>query len=377
MTPPLVPQELLQKSDKILFIAHLALGDFTYMQNCFRAFSEAYPHIQIHIWVDELRRTSRQEQWEHLKKYSLYDWLADCPYIAKVYNQTYSPALLQQSKREAQQQDYPIVISLGLLHRNFYARLARNLSPHGFVAGQTKRARLLDIHKHLAYRKLDAKIPDYVVKSGPKKHISEIYADWFALLFGIRIAATALFPFVDIPERWHEYARNQLVQWQFPVDKSSRQGRKVFFINAFSKSIERNWPLERVLTLIRTMRQQESWRDIYFVINVVPEQMDDAKKLFDQNPIKDARLFSATDNFFQLPAILSLCDLIISVETAVMHLANAVHVPVIALMRLTSPEWTPLDQANSTIIHVVNRDDWVDSIQVDAVMAVLLEQTSA
>jgi hypothetical protein len=32
----LIPADLLQKSDKILFIAHLALGDFTYLQNFFR-----------------------------------------------------------------------------------------------------------------------------------------------------------------------------------------------------------------------------------------------------------------------------------------------------------------------------------------------------
>jgi ADP-heptose:LPS heptosyltransferase len=44
-------------------------------------------------------------------------------------------------------------------------------------------------------------------------------------------------------------------------------------------------------------------------------------------------VFLSAENFFQLPAMLSWCDLIISVETAVMHLANAVHVPVIALMR--------------------------------------------
>ena len=55
---PLIPAELLQKSDKILFIAHLALGDFTYLQNGFRAFAAAYPHMQIHLWVDEVRRTS-------------------------------------------------------------------------------------------------------------------------------------------------------------------------------------------------------------------------------------------------------------------------------------------------------------------------------
>jgi heptosyltransferase-3 len=82
-------------------------------------------------------------------------------------------------------------------------------------------------------------------------------------------------------------------------------------------------------------------------------------------------LFSAEENFFQLPAILSLCDLIISVETAVMHLANAVHVPVIALMRQKNPEWAPIDQANSTIITVAGRNDWVDAITVDQVMAAL------
>jgi ADP-heptose:LPS heptosyltransferase len=98
--------------------------------------------------------------------------------------------------------------------------------------------------------------------------------------------------------------------------------------------------------------------------------------LFDQNPIEHAHLFSAVDNFFQLPAILSLCDLIISVETAVMHLANAVHVPVVALMRLTSLEWVPIDQANSTIIHVSRPDAWVDSITVEDVMAVMLGQGS-
>lgn len=372
----LIPHELLQKSDRILFIAHLALGDFTYLQNCFRAFADAYPHIRIHLWVDELRRTARSTEWEHLKKYALYDWLAECPSIAKVYNRTYSPALFKQSMREAQQQAYPIVVSLGLLHRNFYARLARDLSPQGFVVGQTKRARLLDIHKHLAYRKLDARIPDYVAKADGNKHISDIYAGWFELLFGVRIAASARFPFVDIPGRWRDYAHDQLARWQFPIDRANRQGRKIFFVNAFSKSVERNWPLERVLALIQAMHRQDRWRNSYFVINVVPEQMDRAQQLFDRCPIEHAHLFSAVDNFFQLPAILSVCDLIISVETAVMHLANAVHVPVIALMRRTSPEWAPIDRGNSTIIQVPGPNDWVDSISVEDVMAVMLGQRS-
>jgi ADP-heptose:LPS heptosyltransferase len=54
-----------------------------------------------------------------------------------------------------------------------------------------------------------------------------------------------------------------------------------------------------------------------------------------------------------------------------MHLANAVHVPVIALMRQKNPEWAPIDEANSVVITVKNRDDWVDKITVDDVVAVL------
>jgi ADP-heptose:LPS heptosyltransferase len=79
-------------------------------------------------------------------------------------------------------------------------------------------------------------------------------------------------------------------------------------------------------------------------------------------------LFSAEENFFQLPAMLQLCDLIISVETAVMHLANAVGVPVLALMRQKNPEWAPIDEENSTVITTVKRSEWVDAIPVERVL---------
>lgn len=79
-------------------------------------------------------------------------------------------------------------------------------------------------------------------------------------------------------------------------------------------------------------------------------------------------LFSAEENFFQLPAILEQCDLIVSVETAIMHLANAVHVPVIALMRQKNPEWVPIDRANSTVITAAGRGDWVKAVSVEQVM---------
>lgn len=375
MSQSLVPAELLQKVDKILFIAHLALGDFTYLQSCLKAFSVAHPHLKIHVWVDELRRTSRAAEWEHLKKYALYDWLAECRYIEKVYNQTYSPALYEQSLREAQRQNYPIVVSFGLLRRQRYARLARKISRNGFVVGQTKRVRLLDIPTHLAYSKLNARISEYRISAQDEQHISDIYAGWFKLLFDLDVPMTARFPFVDIPEKWMRYATEQFTKWGYtPSPGARREGAKVVFLNSFSKGAQRNWPLQRVIELIKAIRTHDAWRDMSFIVNVVPEELDAARKLFSSYALERVNLFSADENFFQLPAILSLCDLIISVETAVMHLANAVNVPVIALMRQRNPEWAPIDKANSTIITVPGREDWVDKITVDDVVSVLKER---
>lgn len=360
----LVDAALLRKTTKILFIAHLALGDFTYLQSCFRAFARAFPHIEMHLWVDERRRTSDAAQWPHLEKYALYDWLAESTCFSKVYARTYSPALYEQSIAEAQREAYPIVISLATLERHKYAVLARRISPLGFVAGQKKRVRFYDVPKHLIYRKLDATIPAYSAATHPGQHISEIYASWFTLLFGIHVSAAARYPVLMIPERWMAYAREQFVQWGYG-------GRDVIFLNSFSKSPERNWPVERLINLIRAMRNSGGWEGASFIINVVPEELARVKTLCAGRDLSGIRFFSAEENFFQLPAVLSLCRLVISVETAVMHLANALHVPVIALMRQKNPEWAPIDTRGSTVITVARRDDCIDQLTVADVMAVL------
>lgn len=371
MVTQLVPDKILEKADKILFIAHLALGDFTYLQNCFKTFSEAYPHIETHIWVDEVRRTNNAAEWAHLKKYALYDWLAECPFIEKVYNQTYSPVLFQQSISEAQRQNYSLVVSLSTLRPPMYATLARDIAPNGFVAGMKKPVGWLAFKQRQAYRKLDAALnPDAGMQPG--MHISDVYAGWFQQLFGILSAPSSRLPFVEIPEQWGRHAKDQLRLWGFERDQQeSASSGKLLFINPYAKTKKRCWPLERVVELVAALNQNEAWRGMRFIVNVVPEEMVRAKQFFAKYSMEQVRLFSAEENFFQLPAILHECDLIVSVETAVMHLANAVHVPVVALMRQKNPEWAPIDKAHSIVITTSNRRDWVKAITVAQVTAVL------
>lgn len=120
------------------------------------------------------------------------------------------------------------------------------------------------------------------------------------------------------------------------------------------------------------MQKTEAWKHSAYVLNTVPEKWTETKAILERrSDASNVFLFSASDNFFQLPAILDQCDLIVSVETAVMHLANAVQVPVLALMRQLTPEWMPIDKQNSRVVMTVQRDDWVEEISLDRVIAAL------
>lgn len=362
---PLIPAALLRKSTKILFIAHLALGDFTYLQNCFAAFKRAYPHLDVHIWVDEVRRTADAAQWPMLEKYALYDWLAACPFFGKVYTRTYSPQLFEQSLQEARAQAYPIVVSLATLRPHLYAGIARAIAPHGFVAGMRGAFSLLAPQHLLAWRKLDATLAPDPLHAVPGHHISDVYADWFHSLAGLQIAPAQRLPFVLVPEEWKAAARAQLAAWGF-----AGQGRLVF-VNPFAKTKKRCWPLQKTAELIAALQQRPEWAGACFLVNAMPHELAHARAVVTGYNLARTEFFSATENFFQLPAMLAECDLIVSVETAVMHLANAVHVPVVALMRQKNPEWVPVDRAHSTVITAARRRDWVGDIPVQAVLEAL------
>lgn len=358
----------LAKAKKILFITHLAIGDFTYLQNFFAAFAKQHPHLVIDIWIDELRRSTNPKDWIFLEKYALYDWAEACDFFHKVYRRTYSPALLQTSIGEAQQAHYELVVSLATLRPPSYARLARQIGPQAQVIGMRSKPRWYAPGDKSAYALLDDSFAPFD-KQAHSHHITEVYADWFRQLSGLELSLAQRFPSIAIPPVWSELARQQLLDWQAGVDEKSD---KTVFINAYAKTKKRCWPLASVAELILTMRSLPDWHNTCFVVNAVPQELSHAREVLSGYALVNTHLFSANDNFFQLPAMLQRCDLIISVETAVMHLANAVHVPVIALMRQKNPEWVPIDTDNSTIITTEQRSQWVQAITVKQVIGALL-----
>ncbi|WP_319636948.1 glycosyltransferase family 9 protein [Janthinobacterium aquaticum] len=225
--------------------------------------------------------------------------------------------------------------------------------------------------RYFSYRKLDATFSPYSAADVGRHHISSVYADWFHQLTGLEIPVAERYPFVHIPDSALQQAKAQLREWG--VDT---QTTPLVLLNPFAKSHKRAWPLERITELIARMQQQPQWRHACFLVNAMPQELASVNAAIAAAGVAQTRAFSAVDNFFQLPAMLAQCNLIISVETSIMHLANAVHVPVIALMRKKNPEWAPFDSASSTIITVARRSDWVKAISVEQVLQALPARTT-
>ena len=360
-------EEKIHSAEKILFITHLAIGDFTYLSNYFRAFKSRYPNTEIHIWVDELRRTRSPKKWANLKRYVLYDWLAQCDFVDRIYSETFSPKTLEASITEAQAQEYPVVVSLATLRPHFYAKLARKISLGGFIVGIKKRPKFFAWRQKQAYKLLDDFFPHFTYSDGAH-HVTDMYSHWFEYLGVPPLHEEERFPVLEIPSEWRIYADRKLIEWG--VSKTSK---KIVFINPFAKTPKRSWPILSVIEIIRSMRESPDWKDAFFIVNSMPERMDEVRKLIDGEGLMDVIVFSADENFFQLPAILARCHLIVSVETAVMHLANAVGVNVVALMRQKNPEWVPINRSISRVVLTQRRAEWVKDISPPRVLEAIFK----
>jgi heptosyltransferase III len=359
----IIPKDLLQKSDRILFVTHLAIGDYLYLQNSFRVLSEQYPNLKIDLWIDELRRTRCFWRWPWLKNYALYNWVESCSFFNKIYRETYSPSVFKKSVELAQQENYSIVVSfgsVGSLKSDGYSKLARKISPRGFVVGMQDSRRWRCFSRLVRYQKLNGTLSYEKMDGSRLHHISDINAKLFEQLFGLKIKDENRAPFVSIPEKWITHGKLMFAD----------SGPKIF-INSFAKTKKRCWSLGKVAELIAAIKKKST--KYSFVVNAPPEKYLHVQQFFKGLGTEHVSVFTANENFFQLPALLSLCDLVISVETSVMHLSPALGVPVVALMRQKNPEWVPRDQQLCKIILTNKRSQWIESIDVNAVLSVVKE----
>ena len=337
----IVPKELLEKSTKILFIGPVAIGDFSYLYNYFKALSEQYPNLKIDFWVDEYRGKSCLFRWKNKKHDIVYEWMQSCPFFNKVYTNVGAWWNLLRFFKQLRQENYPIVVCLFHIRPSRMARFAKLISPYGFIAP--------------------------AIKSVGFDPISDYFAHIFERNFGLKISQEQKKLSLNNDKKWVDKAQSELLALGITPKHD-----KIIFLNSFAKCKKRSWNMDNVIGLIKLLRQNSSFSNLSFIINALPEKRELIEEIIKNNSLKNVYVFTASKSFFELPAMISLCDLVISVDTSVIHLAFAFNILLIGLFRQKTAMWAPKSE-KSHFIYTKNRREWAKDISVDDVFKVVEE----
>ena len=353
----------LSSIDKVLFIVHLAIGDYTYMQRCFYKIKSVYPHLRIDLLIQDNRRTSDRSKWPILNNYILYEWLESETLFGKIYK-TYSPELLESATQQAKTEEYPLVISLGDLRSQNYSLLAREIAQDKIAVGIDIETTIFHRAHKKALKQLDIRISDLTDKS---KHISQKFAHWFTQIANVEFQQKDLFPVINIPQKWQLEMDKSILCW-----KENHPNAPTVFINIYAKGEERCWLPTQAIDLIQALQNNDYYKSALFILNTPPEASQELTNLISENSLKNTVTFCANNSFFELPALLLRCDLVITVDTSIMHLACISDTYLISLIRKKTKKdvrWTPLKAKDSVLIYTPKSNDSMSAISVSEVLS--------
>lgn len=332
-------------TDKVLFIVHLAIGDFVYLQNCFHKLKNHYPNLKIDLFIQDVRITDDPDKWDSLKNYILYEWIQATGLFNKIHY-GYSPQIHTDSIKSCKQEKYPFVISLGDLRSQNNSLLAREIAQDKLAIGINIKTHPFSFSAKKALRALDFRIRDLTDKSA---HISQKFAYWFEQFADITFDQEDRYPFINIPKKW------EALTDQFLRSHDWHPEKPLIFINIFAKGKERCWTLAEASLLIKQLQNEEAYSQALFILNALPEDIPSIQFHLEQEALQSTIVFSAQNSFFELPALLKKCDLIVTVDTSIMHLATFSSGRLVSLLRKNrkkpSPRWLPLKKNKSHIIY--------------------------
>jgi len=114
----------------------------------------------------------------------------------------------------------------------------------------------------------------------------------------------------------------------------------------------KRWPIERFISIGRLFSQRPGRKVIFFI---GPDEMDLLTLL---DPVKDDKILVCSGlRLWQTIAVISMCDIFLSNDSALMHIAAFLQIPVVALFGLTSPTKNRPWKVKHILLKKVNRED--------------------
>lgn len=329
---------------RVLYMTHLAIGDYYYQRTFLAELKRRYPHLTLDIWIDDCR--SRPKPWHAGRNQILCQWLESESHFKKIYPICASRSERKAMIKQAHSENYDIVIFMAHNRTENFAQFARQICPNGWVAG----TRTKPLEKWLRKWQMFSHVDFYLSLDNESEdsHIQEKYKNRFAQLFGFDFPVNLPMLPLTVPNQQID----NMAQWisDFKNTHPTKSSQGVVVLNHLSTNQKRDLPDSHVVKLIAQLHQQ--CPHYGFVLNVPPNAIESTGELIDNADALSGiniTVFTATEHFFQLPALLSLSDIVITVETAVMHLAAGLNVPQIVLMRESASQWQPL-RANEILL---------------------------
>lgn len=333
----LIPEKKILKSKRLLFMTHLALGDFIYHGPMLKAIKKAYPHLQIDIWMDDCR--DRPKAWRKNRSDILESWISQTGIADVIFPIATKKGERETLIRRASRRQYDIIFYLVSSRIDSFAKTAYEISNTALIAGNTPDSVVQKLKSIRSLRRVSHRF-NYNLHD-EHTHIFEKYKLYYEHCFGeLHVAQEDVYGLnIAIPSN----IQNETDGWY--TEKQFLHCSPLVMINPISTSKKRDLHGETLGGLIKALL--EKYPDIHILINVPPSSQVGIKGLMKNFQISDGEskkvsVFSAEDEFFSLPAIMQKCDFVVTVETSVMHIAASLNVPQLAIVRRSASKWRPL-----------------------------------
>lgn len=341
---------------KLLYMSHLALGDYIYQGAFLKALTHSYPNIQLDVWIDDCR--SKKKSWHAGRSQALVQWLSSEPHINYIYPMANNSSDLEDIVHQAHTEDYDVIVFVATSRTAEFAKTALSICDQGKVFGTIPPNKFGRLINYSIYKKLDGKINLH--KTIEYDHISDFYQDIFQQFFAVSVNQSQRVLKLNISHTLKDQCTKKIDSWAI---KHHLSRPKIIFVNHLSTSPKRDWKLCQLEELILLMG--DKFPQSLFILNAPPNEFQSLKYWADNNPrVKNLaiKVFTANNDFFELPCLISLCSLVITVETSIMHLASSLNIQQIALIRQSAKHWRP--QNNCLVLQGNQRVDNIEAQEV-------------
>lgn len=364
----IISKNKLEAAKRLLFISPLALGDFLYIKTFLIAFQRQNPHIEVDIWLDDCRNNS--DQWRLSRSKIMQQWIEAEPAFSRSYPCCASKEQQQEQINVANALEYDLIITHSGSKSEQFSNIARLIAPNAFIVSSIGKSKFAGVLNFWLFRGSDATFNLNSNKFNSNHHITDRYYQLLKQITGISLDKSEFMPNLIIPEDIKSITRTWIGD---KFNDESRQG-ELIFINHLSTNTKRDWKEEQLFDLIEKIGKQSP--DSRFVINVTGEHFDAMQEKVTNNSCLNklqTAVFTVDKHFFELPSLIAASNIIITVETAIMHFATASNRPLIAMMRQKKPYWAPPITNKSKVLYATSGKGYVSNIAVDEVLETYLK----